>query len=186
MPRGIKGSGPKKARKTPVSKHSTVAKTRARKSPQETAANAVSTALAQVARVVIVQFPSNNQGYAYHTRDASIGVDDFCLVISPYADRNCGSFRIPELNGYLAIVRVIDVKETPHSINAASKWIVGKLDISQAIAEGERLAQIEVLQAKIKKARKEAEERVKLEQLRELSPELGTLMDELDALQGRN
>lgn len=172
--------------KTAVTKPNQVKKTRKKATPQETAANAVSTALAQVARVVIVNFPSSNQGYAYHTRDESIGVGDYALVISPYADRSpAGSWRFDSLGGHLTIVKVVDVKETTHSIQAASKWILSKIDMSQALAEAERREQIEVLQAKIKKARKEAEERVKLEQLRALSPELDALITQLDGLEAR-
>jgi hypothetical protein len=156
-------------------------KRRTSKSPQQTAAQAVSTALAQVSRVVIVNFHDNNQGYAYHTRDESLGVGDFAVVISPHSGRGSGGF-IPELNGYPTIVKVVDVKETSHSINAASKWIVQKVDLALAIAEGERRQRIEVLEAKITKARREAEARVKLEQLREFSPELSGLLDELDQL----
>jgi hypothetical protein len=159
---------------------------RTKKTAQETAANAVNTALAAVSRVVIVNFPSSNQGYAYHTRDDSIGVGDYCLVISPYADRSpAGSWRFDALNGHLTIVKVVDIKETTHSINAASKWILGKIDLSLALAEAERRQKIEVLQAKITKARKEAEARIKLEQLREYSPELDALITEMDELSGR-
>ena len=110
-------------------------------------------------------------------------------MISPYSGRapwvegNDHHFREEALGGYPSVVRVVDVKETTHSINKASKWIVQKLDLSVAMAEAEKRQQIQVLTAKISKARKEAEERVKLEQLRELSPELSSLLDQLDALQ---
>jgi hypothetical protein len=150
---------------------------------QETAANAVSTALADVSRVVLVVFNNNCQTYAYHTRDSSLKVGDYALVVSPHDGPR--GFRVDELNGSLQIVKIVDIKETVHSINAASKWIVGKIDLTAAFEEQRRREEIAVLQAKIQKARKAAEERVKLEQLRELSPELDTLITQLDQLQGR-
>lgn len=161
------------------------AKARKKATPQETAANAVSTALANVSRVVIVQFSGNPQTYAYHTRDESLKEGDLALVISPYGASHGGSWKMPELGGYLTIVKVVSIQETAHSINAASKWIVGKLDLTTAFEEARRREEIAVLEAKIKQARKAAEERVKLEQLRELSPELDTLITQLDQLQGR-
>jgi hypothetical protein len=160
-----------------------VARTRRKATPQETAANAVSASLAQVSRVVLVVFNGNTQPYAYHTRDPELKVGDFALVVSPHDGPR--GFRVPELDGSLQIVRVVDVKETAHSINAASKWIVGKIDLTAAFEEAERRGQIAVLEAKIKQARKAAEERVKLEQLRELSPELDGLITQLDQLKGR-
>lgn len=174
----------KSTRRTPKTPARTKTITARRKaSPQETAANAVSTALSQVSRVVLVVFNGNSQPYAYHTRDPDLKVDDFALVVSPHDGPR--GFRVPELNGSLQIVRIVDVKETTHSINAASKWIVGKIDLTAAFEEARRREEIAVLQAKIQKARKAAEERVKLEQLRELSPELDTLITQLDQLQGR-
>lgn len=152
--------------------------------PRETATRAVSTALAECSRVVIVHFGDNTQTYAYHTRDESIEVGDFAIVISPYSGRNTTGFATPELGGYPTIVKVVDVKETVHSVNMASKWIIQKLNLASAIAEAQRKEAIEVLRAKISKARKAAEERVKLEQLRELSPELNELINQYDALTG--
>lgn len=185
MPRNaITGKITRKTVRKPTVRTS-VAKARIAKSPQDTAANAVSTALANVSRVVIVNFAGNPQTYSYHTRDESIQVGDYCLVISPIQDHKRGSWRIQNLNGFLTIVKVVDVKETTHSINMASKWIVGKLDITSALAEAERQEQLAVLKAKIDKARKAAEERVKLEQLRELSPELDSLITAYDALSVR-
>lgn len=153
-------------------------------SPQETATKAVSKSLAECSRVIIVHFGDNTQTYAYHTRDESIQVGDFAIVISPYSSRNTTGFATPELGGYPTIVKVVDVKETVHSVNMASKWIIQKLDLRAAIEEAQRKEAIEVLRAKITKARKAAEERVKLEQLRELSPELDDLLNQYDALTG--
>lgn len=174
----------KTTRKTPLARR-VAATARKKASPQETAANAVSTALANVARVVLACFEGNPTCYSYLTRDESLAVGDFALVLSPHGNRGGGSWYLEELRGHLTIVKVVDIKETVQSINAASKWIIGKLDLSDAFAEARRREEIAVLEAKIKQARKAAEERVKLEQLRELSPELDTLITQLDQLQGR-
>lgn len=169
--------------RTPVKK-TAVKRTRKVSTPQETAANAVSTALANVARVVLCCFPGSSTQYSYYTRDESIGKGDYCLVVSPYENRNGGSHAITELGGYLNIVKVADVKETVQAVNAAHSWILQRLDISAALNEAARREAAKVLRAKISKARKAAEERVQLEQLRSLSPELDSLLTQLDELEG--
>ena len=151
-----------------------------KKSPQQAAAKALSTALANVARVVLVNFAGNDANCSYYTRDESIVEGDYCIVIIPFSDRY--GFHNAQLNGYPSIVKVLSAKETVQSVSAASKWIVQKLDLTAAIAEANKRERISVLETKIKKARKAAEERIKLDQLRELSPELNDLINELDSL----
>lgn len=164
-----------------ASTRTSVRKPRAPKTPQEVASTAVSTALADVARAVLVVFNGNHGGrYSYMTKDADIKVGDYAVVISPHAGNS--SFTLDTMQGHLTIVRVVDVQETVQSVNAASKWLLCRLPLEEALARMARQEQLKVLQAKIAKARKAAEERVQLEQLRNLSPELDALINEFDAI----
>ena len=166
--------------KLPTRKKPNLRTVAAGKTPQQAAAQALSTALASVARVVLVNFANNDNNYSYYTRDESIVEGDYCIVISPFCDSY--GFHNAQLGGYPSIVKIVSVKETVESVNIASKWIIQKLDLTAAIAEAEVRDRIQVLETKIKKARKAAEERIKLDQLRELSPELDGLITELDSL----
>lgn len=138
-------------------------------------------------KIVAVIFPGNSTEYSYHCDIPDVQQGDYVIVASPNAsDRYVRSqnFFSPELKGYPTVVRVVRTQETVKDVSKASKWVIQKLDIDKYV---ERLAheqQVEVLRAKIKRAKEEAMERAQLATLRTLSPELDLLVTELADLTG--
>jgi hypothetical protein len=138
-------------------------------------------------KIVAVIFPGNSTEYSYHCDIPDVQQGDYVIVASPSGpdryDRNQNFFS-PELKGYPTVVRVVRTQETVKDVSKASKWVIQKLDIDKYV---ERLAyeqQVDVLKAKIKRAKEEALERAQLATLRALSPELEQLVTELATLTG--
>lgn len=138
-------------------------------------------------RIVQCEFPGTaGQLYAYYTDDPSIGVGDSVVVVSPYGGmRNTRGIHFDkELKGHPVVVKVKSVEETLEAVQRVVKWVVCRVDLDgyrRRIAAEER---VEVLLEKIKRAEADARKRLELERLRELSPELGSLLDELKELRG--
>jgi hypothetical protein len=143
-------------------------------------------AAVQLPRIVAVIFPGNSTEYSYHCDIPEVQQGDYVIVASPSGDRydRNQNFFSPELKGYPTVVRVVRTEETVKDVSKATKWVIQKLDIDKYV---ERLAheqKIDVLRAKIKRAKEAALERAQLASLRELSPELDLLITELANLTG--
>lgn len=132
-------------------------------------------------RIITCVFSGNRNGYAYYTDDASIQVDDYVVVVSPNGDVN---HRSELVDGFPTIVKVISVDETVEAVTRVAKPIVHKIDLAGYAAMVEHQKQVEVLKAKIARARKDALENIELAKLAALSPELGALVKEMASLTG--
>ena len=157
--------------------------------PKTTLAQALSTIT--LPRIVAVIFPGNSTEYSYHCDIADVNVGDYVIVASPHPSNDRYSysgqnFFSPELKGYPTVVRVVRTEETTRDVNKATKWVIQKLDIDKYVARMAYEQQVDVLQAKISKAKKEALERAQLATLRSLSPELDALVTELANLTGQS
>lgn len=144
--------------------------------------------IATLPRIVAVVFPNSNTEYSYYCDIPEIKAGDYAVVASPYgpsASRGMNErFFAHEINGHPTVVRVVRTEETIKDVSKAAKWIIARVEIERY---AERLAQeqkIEVIKAKIKRAKEEALERAQLASLRELSPELDLLITELANLTG--
>jgi hypothetical protein len=136
-------------------------------------------------RIVSVLFPNNNTEYSYYSDIEGLEVGDFAIVASPHGNEYAaGRFRSTELDGYPTVVRVVSTQETVKAVNKAAKWIVQKIDIAAYVERLNAERQLEVLRAKIEKAKKAALEQAQLATLRTLSPELDALVTELAKLTG--
>jgi hypothetical protein len=138
-------------------------------------------------RIIGVNFPTGGKTYHYYTDDASITIGDYVVVVSPnsscYGAQTDPTFD-KALGGYPVVVRVETVEETLEAIEKVAKWVVTRVDLQAYAKRIETEESIRLLRAKIAKAEKQAREMLELENLRSLSPELGTLLDELKALTG--
>lgn len=139
-------------------------------------------------KIVAVIFPGNSTEYSYHCDIPDVQQGDYVIVASPNVSHDrydrSQNFFSPELKGYPTVVRVVRTQETVRDVSKASKWVIQKLDIDKYV---ERLAyeqQVEVLRAKIDRAKKEALERAQMATLRTISPELDLLVTELANLTG--
>lgn len=112
---------------------------------------------------------ATNKTYAYYTEDADIGVGDALVVDSPYG-------------GY-KVVACVSVSDTVDAIQKAAKWVVDRVDVSGHAKREANRQKREVLIARIQRAEKEARAKLEMEKLRDLSPELKGLLDELKALE---
>lgn len=145
------------------------------------------TQVVHLPKIVAVIFPGNSTEYSYHCDIPDVQVSDYVIVASPSGDRYDRSgqnFFSPELKGYPTVVRVVRTQETVKDVSKATKWVIQKLDIDKYV---ERLAheqQVDVLKAKIDRAKKEIMERAQLATLRSMSPELDALVTELASLTG--
>lgn len=138
---------------------------------------------APAVRIVQVTFEGSAKRYAYYT-DLDLQVGDYAVVASPYGRSYGirGEFYSEELQGNPTIVRVESVEETVEAIDRVAKWIIQRVDVGAYAYRVAREERRKVLLAKIKKAEKAAREQLEMEKLRELSPGLGKLIDELKAL----
>lgn len=176
MAQGVKGTGPHSRyfRNGKPKKSATK-----RAGPTNNEMVGINANSAPVERMVTVQFDGSPKRYAYQTNDPTIAVDDLCIVIAPsshYAER------FNAAGGYPTIVKVTSVQETAESITRATKWIVQKIDLSTAIEAQAKREAIALLDAKIARETKRAQEMLTLERLRDLSPELSALIDQRNEL----
>lgn len=132
-------------------------------------------------RIITCVFAGNNNHYAYNTDDETINVDDYVVVVSPNGMPN---HRSAAVDGFPVIVKVVSIEETLEGVLKVSKPIVSKVDLTAYAARIEHEKRVEVLKAKIARARKDALENIELAKLAVLSPELGALVKEMAALTG--
>ncbi len=69
-------------------------------------------------RAVTCAFPGSNNRYTYRTRDESLAIGDFALVVSPYG--NDRQWNVEGI-GFLSIVRISDIAAEASPINSKSK-----------------------------------------------------------------
>lgn len=150
------------------------------------ATRAERTQIMSLPKIVGVVFPGNNTVYSYYSDIEGLQVDDYAIVAAPYGDHRYGgsSFHSTELQGFPTVVRIVSTTETVRAISKAAKWIIQKIDIDRYVSRLAEEQKLEVLKAKIAKAKKDALEQLELGRLRSLSPELDMLLDELATLTG--
>src|SRR4249919_3070867 len=132
------------------------------------------TSVITLPRIVGVTFSgSGGTEYSYYCDIPDIEVGDYAIVASPYSSQQ-PNFRSPELDGYPTVVRVVSTQETVKAVAKAAKWIIQKVDIDRYVQRLSYERQVDVLRAKIEKAKKAALEQAQLASLMSLSPELNT------------
>jgi hypothetical protein len=132
-------------------------------------------------RIITCVFAGNSNRYAYYSDDETILVDDYVVVVSPNGATN---HRSEAVDGFPTIVKVVSIEETLEGVLKVAKPIVCKINLTAYAARLEHDRKVEVLKAKIHRARKEAMENIELAKLAVLSPELGELVKEMAALTG--
>ena len=135
------------------------------------------------ARIVSCKFNVGDKHYAYFTDDPSIGVGDRVLVVAPNgAPGNALHDADGKLQGFLVLVTVVSTDETVRDIEHVREWIVGKVDVSVYFERKARQAARDVIEAKIKRALREARERLDISTLAKDDPKLQALVAELEKL----
>jgi hypothetical protein len=118
--------------------------------------------------IVIVKFFGSNQTYSYMTDIEGVEVGDTLVVDSSNIGFTC--------------VTVTSVKETAHSVEKATKWVVSKVDVAGYKERLEKMERRKLLMAKLKKMQNEALEADQFAALIKLVPGAVALVDELKSL----
>lgn len=135
------------------------------------------------ARIVQCQFKGSQKLYAYFTDDQTITVGDKVLVVSPNGEySNAVADPSGAIAGYLTLVTVASVEETPETVRNVREWIVCKPDLTKWRERKEREQRRATIEAKIKRAVAEARNRIDVAELAKNSPELTALITELNTI----
>ena len=135
------------------------------------------------ARIVQCQFKGSQKLYAYFTDDQSIAVGDKVLVVTPTGEyRSAVTDAAGTVAGYLTLVTVKSVEETPETVENVREWIVCKPDLTTWHERRKKAQRRATIEAKIKRAVAEARNRIDVAELAKDSPELQALIAELKEL----
>lgn len=149
-----------------------------------TTAETVPAALVVGQAVVRCTFDDGGKEYGYFAGGIELKEGDAVVVASPYGEgpnSNRGTFD-EACGGYLKVVRVSSVEPNVDAIERAAKWIIGKVDTAEYVQRRERIEELRTLDAQIKRAAREATQRLELEQLKAVSPELTALLAKRDEM----
>lgn len=143
------------------------------------------------AKVVSVRFTNvaggrvGNRTYAYYTNIPDLKQGDAVIVMAPYSQGGL-EFKIEGFSDprYPVVVEVTSVEETVEAIEKVHEWIICKVDFAEYFDRRQKTRQVEILQAKIKKAAENARREIALESLADRSPALAELLMELQKLMG--
>jgi len=143
----------------------------------DTTAATLPSALVAGQAVVRCTFDDGGRTYGYYAGGLELKDGDAVVVASPYGDGpgNRGTFD-EGCGGYLKVVRVVSVEPDVQSIERAAKWIIGRVDTAEYVARRLRIEELQVLDAQIQRAAREAQKLVELEALKAVSPELTALL----------
>jgi hypothetical protein len=121
-----------------------------------------------MAKIVSVKFPGSCTNYFFKAADDVEWRENDYVVCDTAQGLSLGV--------------IVDACVPDKGAAKATKWIIQRIDMVAHRARMETEKQIQAIQSKLEKCRKQAEERVIYEMLAEKDPEAKKLLDELDSL----